>query len=1153
VRSGVDATTLALYNSQRFDSHSRIKVMNASGSMITVTDRCKGYRLEAPNPNLPIGALTLEFVRETDLAHSLAPFVTASLYNRADNGISYYPLLQIGTLVTKELALTAEGALPDGSSTWYEVFRGTISSVDWPSYAGRTATAVCTDIAGLLQKSKSETAYTYVHGTAIETAIQQVLTNNGYGWLPFSCPVATGKVLPNDYAPGIQKTVWEQVWSLAQSMGWLLWIRYTGTSTFALTLFEPPRDKTVPDQSFGFVHDYGSFGIQETDIGNVLYVRYYDGGGIQQQVGPLEDLASITTYGGPTALRRPRWIVLNPDSPVRDSSSATALGLKALSDIADPDVLATVTLPPTWFAEAGVDLFTFPPLNGKLFDTTRDAAPFAITYNRQGIKQPEASMSLRGKPSSGSKTWEIVGGGAIITSGTGSLSDLVLPDVIDTFLIGDAVPYVSAGGATDAWPKRPFTVHTQSASDTWSLGGLFLEDVPNVSAFGPQGFENYLRFQNTNTIAGPNLGIISNAELQGASGILGHLTLYTGGLVINSNGGGVTGDVVVFDGGGVQRVTGATSTVSGKVIGFKGQVPATHAAVTGESWNLYMSGTAQNYLGARTYFGSTTDTTYLERSGAGELNTGARLNTGGGYAIGGSTVLTSTQILQNVTFSAGLNVALLNATTPFTAVQSIESPAANGALRFRVSTDTQYRWLKRVSGAEEWGAGGSSTADIFISRSTTGTYQIKAAAASALTFELASNNVIGGAGASVLLVMRDQGNQAFTFTGNFGAASGSRDLQLISRLDRDGNKLPWSFWSLNASGTATRALSILAGSDAGKVAFSDKALFGPAATVSLERTTISGAETIRCSGALDAVGGFYTNGTQVVTPTGTLAPGSVANAAAFAAGLKPVEVWTYATLPNPGTADQIAFVTDWPLGGGVTAPRMARRVSAGVWTALAAASEIVGQITAGSIAAGAVTASAINVSALSAISANVGTVNAGVLQNAAGTRYIDLSAGTANFLQHEKLSLLHSGGALFTGTVKLLATTGNTLEFWNGATNIANITTTHYTAGSGFDAINYEFPSISRSLAFSAQSGYIWIQNLNSSGVENSSIQMGADTTIVGTTSLNLGGSGTSLGFFGLSPVTRRTVTGSKASGAALASLLLALVNYGLIVDNSTA
>jgi hypothetical protein len=43
------------------------------------------------------------------------------------------------------------------------------------------------------------------------------------------------------------------------------------------------------------------------------------------------------------------------------------------------------------------------------------------------------------------------------------------------------------------------------------------------------------------------------------------------------------------------------------------------------------------------------------------------------------------------------------------------------------------------------------------------------------------------------------------------------------------------------------------------------------------------------------------------------------------------------------------------------------------------------------------------------------------------------------------------------------------------------------------------------------------------------------------------------IGFFGATPITKPTITGSKTDGTALASLIAALVAYGLIVDGTTA
>lgn len=60
-------------------------------------------------------------------------------------------------------------------------------------------------------------------------------------------------------------------------------------------------------------------------------------------------------------------------------------------------------------------------------------------------------------------------------------------------------------------------------------------------------------------------------------------------------------------------------------------------------------------------------------------------------------------------------------------------------------------------------------------------------------------------------------------------------------------------------------------------------------------------------------------------------------------------------------------------------------------------------------------------------------------------------------------------------------------------------------------------------------------------------------TAGAGATCLQWGVSGTNIGFLGAAPVARQTVSGSRASGAALTSLLTALANLGLITDSTSA
>lgn len=62
-------------------------------------------------------------------------------------------------------------------------------------------------------------------------------------------------------------------------------------------------------------------------------------------------------------------------------------------------------------------------------------------------------------------------------------------------------------------------------------------------------------------------------------------------------------------------------------------------------------------------------------------------------------------------------------------------------------------------------------------------------------------------------------------------------------------------------------------------------------------------------------------------------------------------------------------------------------------------------------------------------------------------------------------------------------------------------------------------------------------------GHVSSTVQIGGNTTILNTAAI---------GFYGVTPVTRQTVTGSRGGNAALASLLTALATAGLIVDGSS-
>src|SRR5690606_34798931 len=419
MRDGLDAATLALYTSGEFELHTRLGVENGSGTRVNLSGRYTKFDLRLPDPSQPIGSLSIDFIRETTAAsavQSLAPTVVASNLNRLDDGVTYSPLLQLGRLVYFDVALTAVGAeRPDDASTlWYEVFRGYITRVDWPQWDSRRASIECNDQAGILEIAKSEQAYTYVAGTPIETVARQILDNNGFTDVPLYFPAATGKVLPNDYTPGLQKTVWSQLWALAQSMGWVAFYRYRGHNPPELTFFAPAREKTDPDMTVD-AYDFRALGINEQEVRNVGYLAFFDAVGAQQLIGPFENAASIAKYGGSKQIRRPFWIKLEEDSPIRSTAEATDMLNAALSDVSDPDAVASALLPPMVFAESGVDLYEF-VANPRLFDSNQTLAPFSITVSQQAGQDPVSIVDVRGVPTAGAQTWLSLATGVELTT-----------------------------------------------------------------------------------------------------------------------------------------------------------------------------------------------------------------------------------------------------------------------------------------------------------------------------------------------------------------------------------------------------------------------------------------------------------------------------------------------------------------------------------------------------------------------------------------------------------------------------------------------------------------------------------------------------------------------------------------------------------------
>jgi hypothetical protein len=234
------------------------------------------------------------------------------------------------------------------------------------------------------------------------TSFQSVLALARFAIVDVGSP--TGKVIPIEYAPGLQKPVWSQLWDLAQSLGWICYMRYTTREgPPILTFFEPIRSKVSSDMTIE-AYDYTPLSIKEEELRNVGYLAYFNTANHQEMIGPLEDLTSLAKYGGSLGIRRPFWIKLEIDSPIRSSAEAHEMLRAALSDVANPDMIGNAQTFPLVFGEVGVDRYTF-LANNRHFDSNQLLAPFSITVVHVAAQEPYSSVGVRGLPTAGSKTW----------------------------------------------------------------------------------------------------------------------------------------------------------------------------------------------------------------------------------------------------------------------------------------------------------------------------------------------------------------------------------------------------------------------------------------------------------------------------------------------------------------------------------------------------------------------------------------------------------------------------------------------------------------------------------------------------------------------------------------------------------------------------
>jgi hypothetical protein len=242
----------------RVNHHLRVEVENADRTWKDLTNLFGVDWVESAEwgeeVDQPTGTYSVSLRRDTadvqDL--SLAPPWGGSPLNR-DDSLAYAPLLEPGRNVRISTAVTAPGVAPV-SGDWKMMMLGPIDSVEW-----RTSPVVVTgrDMGGWLvdRYIEEERAYATDQPTPLEDVIQAILND----WPP--TPMTT----PTLYVPA--PTLWminntqqktqarkpvleaiQQDWAL--SIGWVCRYRHDASDNYVLTLYEPDRTNTTPDETF---------------------------------------------------------------------------------------------------------------------------------------------------------------------------------------------------------------------------------------------------------------------------------------------------------------------------------------------------------------------------------------------------------------------------------------------------------------------------------------------------------------------------------------------------------------------------------------------------------------------------------------------------------------------------------------------------------------------------------------------------------------------------------------------------------------------------------------------------------------------------------------------------------------------------------------
>jgi len=342
---------------------------------------------------------------------SLSPLIQGSDYNR-DAGDSYAPRINGGTgirLYSHTIAATDDPS----EDTVKLVFDG---RVDDPDFSGDVMTLTCRDLGGKLLDTIITDDRTYGDEdtpVAADAVAQQLLTDN-------ADILGESITLSVPDAPTYLVTKYEQVLvsvmdalnNLAMLFGWVIRYEFDETTdAFALTLFDPQRDKVTPDYTLEATEylEVEEAKLNTTNVRNHIRVYYVDGVTGESLYQEAIDSGSVAVFGR-------RFMQLGGDATaaITNGNDALALAEFALSDLSTPLFDHTVKSTYTWFARIG-DLVGW-TANDVHYDADQALAIVGFTHEFPDGGQGAATTSFqcRGKPAGAYERWLRLQGGPVL-------------------------------------------------------------------------------------------------------------------------------------------------------------------------------------------------------------------------------------------------------------------------------------------------------------------------------------------------------------------------------------------------------------------------------------------------------------------------------------------------------------------------------------------------------------------------------------------------------------------------------------------------------------------------------------------------------------------------------------------------------------------